>query len=101
MGCGKSWFGTKNINKKPFEAKDNTKTIKNLNIEISKLEKRLLRLNNKLAEANLKLAEPELYTDDLKDNLQDLIRNQLELSNEVEVVDQQWLDKVSELDSLS
>ena len=92
---------SKNINKKPFEAKDNTKTIKNLNIEISKLEKRLLRLNNKLAEANLKLADPELYTDDLKDNLQDLIRNQLELSNEVEVVDQQWLDKVSELDSLS
>tara|TARA_B110000211_G_scaffold146846_1_gene167337 strand:- start:321 stop:2255 length:1935 start_codon:yes stop_codon:yes gene_type:complete len=92
---------SKNNNKKPFEAKDNTKIIKNLNIEISKLEKRLLRLNNKLAEANLKLAEPELYTDDLKDNLQDLIRNQLELSNEVEVVDQQWLDKVSELDSLS
>jgi ATP-binding cassette subfamily F protein 3 len=92
---------SKNNNKKPFEAKDNTKIIKNLNIEISKLEKRLLRLNNKLAEANLKLADPELYTDDLKDNLQDLIRNQLELSNEVEVVDQQWLDKVSELDSLS
>jgi ATP-binding cassette subfamily F protein 3 len=86
---------------KPFKPKDNTKIIKNLNIEISKLEKRLLRLNNKLAEANLKLADPELYTDDLKDNLQDLIRNQLELSNEVEVVDQQWLDKVSELDSLS
>ena len=86
---------------KPFKPKDNNKIIKNLNIEISKLEKRLLRLNNKLAEANLKLADPELYTDDLKDNLQDLIRNQLELSNEVEVVDQQWLDKVSELDSLS
>lgn len=92
---------SKNNNKKPFEAKDNTKIIKNLNIEISKLEKRLLRLNNKLAEANLKLADPALYKDDLKDNLQDLIRNQLELSNEVEVVDQQWLDKVSELDSLS
>ncbi|MDB9997209.1 ATP-binding cassette domain-containing protein [Gammaproteobacteria bacterium] len=92
---------SKNNNTKPFEAKDNTKIIKNLNIEISKLEKRLLRLNNKLVEANLKLADPELYTDDLKDNLQDLIRNQLELSNEVEVVDQQWLDKVSELDSLS
>ena len=92
---------SKNNNKKPIEAKDNTKIIKNLNIEISKLEKRLLRLNNKLAEANLKLADPELYKDDLKDNLQDLIRNQLELSNEVEVVDQQWLDKVSELDSLS
>ena len=58
---------------------DNSKLIKSLNIEISKLEKRLLRLNTKLDEANLKLADPDLYKDDSSDNLQDLIRNQLEL----------------------
>ncbi len=80
---------------------DNSKLIKSLNIEISKLEKRLLRLNAKLDKANLKLADPDLYKDDSSDNLQDLIRNQLELSNEVELADQEWMDKVTDLESLS
>ena len=80
---------------------DNSKLIKSLNIEISKLEKRLLRLNTKLDEANLKLADPDLYKDDSSDNLQDLIRNQLELSNEVELADQEWMDKVTHLETLS
>ena len=80
---------------------DNSKLIKSLNIEISKLEKRLLRLNTKLDEANLKLADPDLYKDHSSDNLQDLIRNQLELSNEVELADQEWMDKVTHLESLS
>ena len=80
---------------------DNTKLLKSLSTDISKLEKRLLRLNAKLEEANLKLADPNLYKDDSEDNLQDLIRNQLELSNEVELADQQWMDKVTQLESLS
>ena len=80
---------------------DNNKLIKSLNIEISKLEKRLLRLNTKLDEANLKLADPDLYKDHSSDNLQDLIRNQLELSNEVKLADQEWMDKVTHLESLS
>ena len=80
---------------------DNTKIIKSLNIDISKLEKRLLRLNAKLEEANLKLADPDLYKDDSADNLQELIRNQLELSNEVELADKEWMDKVTQLESLS
>ena len=80
---------------------DNTKLLKSLSTDISKLEKRLLRLNAKLEEANLKLADPNLYKDDSADNLQDLIRNQLELSNEVELADQQWMDKVTQLESLS
>ena len=91
--------------KKAKSSKDNkeynNKLIKSLNIEISKLEKRLLRLNTKLEEANLKLADPDLYKDHSSDNLQDLIRNQLELSNEVKLADQEWMDKVTHLESLS
>ena len=90
----------KKKNKEPNESKDNTQAIKSLNIEISKLEKRLLRLNSKLDEANLKLADPDLYKDSSND-LQDLIRNQLELSNEVELVDKEWMDMASKLDSLN
>ena len=91
----------KKKNKEPNEIKDDTQAIKSLNIEISKLEKRLIRLNNKLDEANLKLADPDLYKDSSNDDLQDLIRNQLELSNEVELVDTEWMDRVSKLDSLN
>ena len=91
----------KKKNKEPNESKDNTQAIKSLNIEISKLEKRLLRLNSKLDEANLKLADPDLYKDSSNDDLQDLIRNQLELSNEVELVDKEWMDMASKLDSLN
>ena len=97
--------GIKETKKKSKTSKegrdDNTKLLKSLSIDISKLEKRLLRLNAKLEEANLKLADPNLYKDDSADNLQDLIRNQLELSNEVELADQQWMDKVIQLESLS
>ena len=97
--------GIKETKKKSKTSKedrdDNTKLLKSLSTDISKLEKRLLRLNAKLEEANLKLADPNLYKDDSADNLQDLIRNQLELSNEVELADQQWMEKVTQLESLS
>ena len=97
--------GIKETKKKSKTSKedrdDNTKLLKSLSTDISKLEKRLLRLNAKLEEANLKLADPNLYKDDSADNLQDLIRNQLELSNEVELADQEWMDKVTQLESLS
>ena len=97
--------GIKETKKKSKTSKedrdDNTKLLKSLSTDISKLEKRLLRLNAKLEEANLKLADPNLYKDDSADNLQDLIRNQLELSNEIELADQQWMDKVTQLESLS
>ena len=78
---------------------DNTQKIKSINSDISKLDKRLFRLNNKLKEANEKLANPELYTNDADNNLQDLIRNQLELSNEIESAEKEWMDKAAELES--
>ena len=80
---------------------DNTQKIKSINSDISKLDKRLFRLNNKLKEANEKLANPELYTNDADNNLQDLIRNQLELSNEIESAEKEWMDKAAELESLN
>ena len=78
---------------------DNSEKIKTLNSSISKLDKRLFRLNTKLTEANNKLADPELYSDDSSEDLQDLIRNQLELTNEVEVAEKEWMDKAGELES--
>ena len=79
---------------------DNSEKIKTLNSSISKLDKRLFRLNTKLTEANNKLADPELYSDDSSEDLQDLIRNQLELTNEIEAAEKEWMDKAAELDIL-
>ena len=79
---------------------DNSEKIKTLNSSISKLDKRLFRLNTKLTEANNKLADPQLYSDDSSEDLQDLIRNQLELTNEVEAAEKEWMDKAAELDIL-
>ena len=88
----------KPINETPKE--DNSQKIKTLNSGISKLDKRLFRLNTKLAEANNKLADPELYSDGSSVDLQDLIRNQLELTNEIEAAEKEWMDKAAELDTL-
>ena len=88
----------KPINETPKE--DNSQKIKTLNSGISKLDKRLFRLNTKLAEANNKLADPELYSDGSSVDLQDLIRNQLELTNEIEAAEKEWMDKAAELDIL-
>ena len=81
--------------------KDNSQKIKTLNSGISKLDKRLYRLNTKLVEANNKLADPELYSDGSNVDLQDLIRNQLELTNEIEAAEKEWMDKAAELDTLN
>lgn len=95
---------TKVVNKKKTNKStnnDKTKQSKNLKLEIAKLEKRLQRLNRKLSEANEELANPDLYLDNPSENLQDLIRNQLELSNEVEVVEKEWIENVTRLEKLS
>ena len=88
--------------KSPKESpkEDNSQKIKTLNSGISKLDKRLYRLNTKLVEANNKLADPELYSDGSNVDLQDLIRNQLELTNEIEAAEKEWMDKAAELDTL-
>jgi len=41
-----------------------------------------------------------LYSDDSNVDLQDLIRNQLELTNEIEAAEKDWMDKATELDTL-
>ena len=92
---------TKKKKNKAVDREDGIKQSKNLKSEISKLEKRLQRLNNKLNDANEELANPDLYSGNPSDNLQDLIRNQLELSNEVERVEKEWIENVTKLEKLT
>ena len=68
--------------------------------EIKQLEKRLERLNVKLKDANEKLADPSLYEGAVNDNLQNLIRNQHELTSELKESETLWLEKVQELEEI-
>ena len=73
---------------------------RSLKKEIKQLEKRLERLNLKLKDANEELADPSLYEGTVHENLQDLIRNQHELTNEMKESEALWLYKVQELEEI-
>lgn len=80
---------------------ENIKKTKKLKSNIASIEKRLARLNRKLSKANEDLADPELYTSDVKPDIQNLIKNQLELTSEIEIAEKEWLIASSRMDKLS
>ena len=91
----KSKIAAKSINH------ENTKEVKNLKSEISSIEKRLARLNRKLLKANQNLADPDLYSSDIKPDIQNLIKTQLDLTSEIEIAEKEWLVASSQMDELS
>ena len=80
---------------------ENIKKTKKLKSEISSIEKRLTRLNRKLLKANEDLADPELYSSDIKPDIQNLIKTQLELTSEIEIAEKEWLIASSQIDESS
>jgi ATP-binding cassette subfamily F protein 3 len=80
---------------------ENIKKTKKLKSNIASIEKRLARLNRKLSKANEDLADPELYTSDVKPDIQNLIKTQLELTSEIEIAEKEWLIASSRMDKLS
>ena len=80
---------------------ENIKKTKKLKSEISSIEKRLIRLNRKLLKANEDLADPELYNSDIKPDIQNLIKTQLELTSEIEIAEKEWLIASSQIDESS
>ncbi len=80
---------------------ENIKKTKKLKSEISSIEKRLTRLNRKLLKANEDLADPELYNSDIKPDIQNLIKTQLELTSEIEIAEKEWLIASSQIDKSS
>jgi ATP-binding cassette subfamily F protein 3 len=89
----------KEIPSEKLVEKDNSQKIRLLKSELSKLDKRNERLNRKLKEVNDELADPELYSGDGRDDLQNLLKNQLELTDQIEEIEKIWMSKVEELES--
>ena len=80
---------------------ENIKKTKKLKSEISSIEKRLTRLNRKLLKANQDLSDPDLYSSDIKPDIQNLIKTQLDLTSEIEIAEKEWLIASSQMDELS
>ena len=77
LNTSKSKKIEKEIPSEKLVEKDNSQKIRLLKSEISKLDKRNERLNRKLKEVNEELADPKLYSGDGRDDLQNLLKNQL------------------------
>ena len=80
-------------------AKKNFRASQQLNTKIKTLESRLERLNRKLAEVEASLGEVTLYQQTDSDDLQGLLREQISLKEQVELIEEEWLEVGEELES--
>ena len=62
------------------------------------LEKTLKRLNRKLSETQNLLNSPDSYNDSPELDLHDLLRDQVNLSTQIELNEQEWLELNEDLE---
>jgi ATP-binding cassette subfamily F protein 3 len=77
------------------------KQIRQLKTQIKTLEERLERLHRKLAEVDLALGNSDLYLLSDDTDLQGLLRDKLSLETETATVEEQWLERQEQLESLA
>jgi len=84
------------VSKKP---KPRHKESRQLKTRIKSLESSLERLNRKLTEVDVKLADNSIYESQQEGNLQNLVRDQINLKEEISLVEEEWLMKTNELEA--
>ncbi len=89
------------ITTKPAVRKQDHKKSKQLRTRIGTMEKRLERLQRKLSEVETHLAAPDSYKEDEGSALHALIRDQVELKDQINEIENQWLDLNADLEALS
>jgi ATP-binding cassette, subfamily F, member 3 len=85
---------------KPQQKRQDHKQTRQLRTKISTVEKQLERLQRKLGEIEIQLSSPDTYNTDEGPDVQNLIRDQLALKTQIEVVENHWLEMNSELETL-
>jgi len=88
-------------NKKEEEVRLDKKEIKAIKTKITSVEKTLKRLQRKLKEIEGYLNSPDSYNEESGRNLHDLLREQVNLSSEIELTEQEWLDLNQKLEESS
>jgi len=74
------------------------KTQKRLQSRIKSIEKSLERFTGKLAEVDQALSSPEIYNHPENADLQNLLRDQLSLKEQIQTLEEEWLTLETELD---
>ena len=82
------------------EPKQNHKKARQLRTRINTLEKRLERLHRKLSEVDTRLASPNIYNDSENTDLQNLIRDQVSLKEQIHDIESQWLGLHTALEAI-
>ena len=77
------------------------KQLRQLRTRIKTLDERLARLHIKLKATDDALTDTELYQQANDSNLQNLLREKLELEGEIEQLEEEWLDHHEMLESLA
>jgi ATP-binding cassette subfamily F protein 3 len=78
--------------------KQDQKAVRQIKTQVRNLEARLTRLNGKLKEIEVALADSGNYEADKADNLQDLLRGQHSLSEEISAAEEEWLTLSEQLE---
>ena len=77
------------------------KEIRQLKTKLNTLESSMERLQRKLTETETKLSEPNLFSDPNNPDLQGLLRDQLEFSEALTHLENEWLELSHELEGLA
>ena len=75
------------------------KQARQIKAQISANEKTLKRLQRKLSETEGFLNSPESYTDESGPDLQSLLRNQADLTSQIELTEEEWLQLNTQLEN--
>jgi len=77
---------------------ENRQRLAPLKKEVDSLEKQIERLRGKQFELQEQLADEQIYTDEKKEDLKDLLWNQAELIKSLETAEEEWMEKAEELE---
>ena len=80
--------------------KSSQKEARQLKTRLNTIEQRLTRLQRKLSEVEAKLGDPAVYDAADGGNLQSLLREQIELKEQIGSLEEDWLEKSTTLEQL-
>ncbi|MDG1988013.1 MAG: ATP-binding cassette domain-containing protein [Halieaceae bacterium] len=89
---------TRDVKQKKQTVKIEKKEMRQIRAEISKIEKRLERFQRKINEIDQELSSSDAYKKDSVINAQSLLRDKIEISGQIESLEEEWLKLNSKID---
>ncbi len=89
---------TREVKQKKQTVKIEKKEMRQIRAEISKIEKRLERFQRKMNEIDQELSSSDAYKKDSVVNVQSLLRDKMEISGQIESLEEEWLKLNTKMD---